>query len=109
MSQWNPAVTRKAAGMAKPNITNGDYERLAEFRYLLRLLRRFLIFSQKAAVEAGLTAQHAADFLPLRAISLGMLWISVAAWTATVIGLASSSWRSFREFRRSVARHTATH
>ncbi len=32
-----------------------DYERLAEFRYLLR---HFLIFSENAAVQAGLTAQQ---------------------------------------------------
>jgi tellurite resistance protein TehA-like permease len=51
---------------------------------------------------ASLRLSLAADFLPLRAISLGMLWISVAAWIATVLGLAVSSWRSFHEFRLSV-------
>jgi tellurite resistance protein TehA-like permease len=49
---------------------------------------------------ASLRLSLAADFPPLRAISLGMLWISVAAWMATVTGLAFSSWRSFRDFGR---------
>jgi tellurite resistance protein TehA-like permease len=56
---------------------------------------------------ASLRLSLAADFPPLRTVSLGMLWISVAAWIATVIGLAVSSWRSFREFRRSVARRAS--
>jgi DNA-binding MarR family transcriptional regulator len=36
-------------------LTQADYERLAEFRYLLR---RFLVFSEEAAERAGLTAQQ---------------------------------------------------
>jgi DNA-binding MarR family transcriptional regulator len=45
-------MARKArAGRLTPT----DYERLAEFRYLLR---QFLIFSEQAADRAGLTAQQ---------------------------------------------------
>lgn len=40
-----------------------DYERLAEFRYLLR---RFLIFSENAAVAAGLTAQQHQALLAIK-------------------------------------------
>jgi hypothetical protein len=40
-------------------------------------------------------------------ISLAMVWISLAAWAATFIGLAISSWRSFRQFTRSVSRQPA--
>ena len=56
-------MTRKAVGKAKPDITKADYERLAEFRYLLR---RFLIFSENAAVEAGLTAQQHQALLAIK-------------------------------------------
>jgi DNA-binding MarR family transcriptional regulator len=40
-----------------------DYERLAEFRYLLR---RFLQFSERAAQEAGLTAQQHQALLAIK-------------------------------------------
>jgi DNA-binding MarR family transcriptional regulator len=41
-----------------------DYAQLAAFRYTLR---RFLRFSEQAAAEAGLTAQHYQTMLVLRA------------------------------------------
>ncbi len=40
-----------------------DYERLAEFRYLLR---RFLMFSENAAEEAGLEAQQHQALLAIK-------------------------------------------
>jgi DNA-binding MarR family transcriptional regulator len=46
---------RKRAAMRDGELTQADYERLAEFRYLLR---RFLVFSEEAAERAGLTAQQ---------------------------------------------------
>src|ERR1700756_810849 len=46
---------RKRAAMRAGELTQADYERLAEFRYLLR---RFLVFSEEAAERAGLTAQQ---------------------------------------------------
>jgi DNA-binding MarR family transcriptional regulator len=45
----------KRAAMRGGELTQADYERLAEFRYLLR---RFLVFSEEAAEQAGLTAQQ---------------------------------------------------
>jgi DNA-binding MarR family transcriptional regulator len=46
---------RKRAAVCDGELTQADYERLAEFRYLLR---RFLVFSEEAAERAGLTAQQ---------------------------------------------------
>src|ERR1700756_1479577 len=44
-------------------LTRADYERLAEFRYLLR---QFLIFSEEAAERAGLTAQQHQAYLAIK-------------------------------------------
>jgi DNA-binding MarR family transcriptional regulator len=44
-------------------LTRADYERLAEFRYLLR---QFLIFSEEAAERAGLTAQQHQALLAIK-------------------------------------------
>jgi len=44
-------------------LTPTDYERLAEFRYLLR---QFLIFSEQAADHAGLTAQQHQALLAIK-------------------------------------------
>jgi DNA-binding MarR family transcriptional regulator len=44
-------------------LDQADYERLAELRYLLR---RFLIFSEAAAEQAGLTAQQHQALLALK-------------------------------------------
>jgi DNA-binding MarR family transcriptional regulator len=43
------------SGRGGAELRQVDYERLAELRYLLR---RFLLFSEKAAQKAGLTAQQ---------------------------------------------------
>jgi DNA-binding MarR family transcriptional regulator len=52
----------------KPCLTGSDYERLAEFRYLLR---RFLVFSETAAGEAGLTAQQHQALLAIKGFGGG--------------------------------------
>lgn len=44
-------------------LVKADYERLAEFRYLLR---RFLAFSEAAAAASGLTAQQHQALLAIR-------------------------------------------
>ena len=51
-----------SASPARP-LADADYERLAEFRYLLR---RFLIFSEDAAEQAGLTAQQHQALLAIK-------------------------------------------
>jgi DNA-binding MarR family transcriptional regulator len=47
----------------KRDLSKLDYERLAEFRYLLR---RFLVFSEEAAGQAGLTAQQHQALLAIK-------------------------------------------
>jgi DNA-binding MarR family transcriptional regulator len=58
-----------AATVKKPSRRRGldqaDYERLAEFRYLLR---RFLMFSEDAAIATGLTAQQHQALLAIRGL-----------------------------------------
>lgn len=44
-------------------LTGPDYERLAEFRYVLR---QFMIFSEDAAEETGLTAQQHQALLAIK-------------------------------------------
>jgi DNA-binding MarR family transcriptional regulator len=46
------------------NLSTEDYARLAAFRYALR---RFLRFSEEAALESGITGQHYQAMLILRA------------------------------------------
>jgi DNA-binding MarR family transcriptional regulator len=53
-----PRADRGEAGLAP-----ADYQRLAEFRYLLR---RFLVFSEQAAEQAGLTAQQHQALLTIK-------------------------------------------
>jgi DNA-binding MarR family transcriptional regulator len=53
----------KETGASTRPLSQPDYERLAEFRYLLR---RFLIFSEDAAESAGLTAQQHQALLAIK-------------------------------------------
>jgi DNA-binding MarR family transcriptional regulator len=52
-----------SASPAAGPLADADYERLAEFRYLLR---RFMIFSEDAADQAGLTAQQHQALLAIK-------------------------------------------
>lgn len=60
------AVTSKTVSRAKSDLSKADYERLAQFRYLLR---KFLIFSQTAAIKAGLTAQQHQALLAIKGVT----------------------------------------
>jgi len=51
-----------------PALTDADYRRLAEFRYLLR---EFLVFSEDAAEQAGLTAQQHQALLAIKGFGGG--------------------------------------
>lgn len=51
---------------AQRTLTDSDYQRLAEFRYVLR---HFLIFSENAAATAGLSAQQHQALLAIKAAS----------------------------------------
>ncbi len=54
---------RRPARRNAASLPQADYQRLAEFRYLLR---RFLIFSENAAEAMGLTAQQHQALLALK-------------------------------------------
>jgi DNA-binding MarR family transcriptional regulator len=56
-------TTGKTKGRAPRAFAQADYKRLAELRYLLR---RFLVFSERAAKEAGLTAQQHQALLAIK-------------------------------------------
>ena len=57
-----------------------------------------IVFPLGMITVTSLRLSLVADFLPLRAFSFAMMWVSVAAWTATILGLAIASWRSFWRF-----------
>jgi DNA-binding MarR family transcriptional regulator len=56
-------MKRATPGSVDRNLAKGDYETLAEFRYLLR---QFGAFSEDAAREAGLTAQQHQALLAIK-------------------------------------------
>lgn len=56
-------MTGKSTEESPRPLTDADYRRLAEFRYLLQ---RFLSFSESAAEETGLTPQHHQALLALK-------------------------------------------
>jgi tellurite resistance protein TehA-like permease len=56
-----------------------------------------LVFPLGMYALASLRLSLAADFPPLRTLSLAMAWLALAAWVATATGLVTASWRSFRE------------
>jgi tellurite resistance protein TehA-like permease len=57
-----------------------------------------LVFPLGMYALASLRLSLASDFPPLRSVSPAMVWVALAAWAATAIGLVVSSWRSWREF-----------
>lgn len=59
-----------------------------------------LVFPLGMYALASLRLSLASDFAPLRVLSLGMVWVALAAWAATAFGLLLSSWRSLRAFGR---------
>src|ERR1700761_8629347 len=59
---------KKSSGGLNPALGQDDYERLAEFRYLIRT---FLVFSETAAAAAGLTARQHQAMLMIRGMHGG--------------------------------------
>ncbi len=55
-----------------------------------------LVFPLGMYALASLRLSLAADFAPLRMISRGMIWVALACWAATAVGLALASWKSLR-------------
>lgn len=58
-----------------------------------------LVFPLGMYAAASGRLSLAADFAPLHAISMAMVWIALAAWATTALGLGRAARRSFREFR----------
>jgi tellurite resistance protein TehA-like permease len=55
-----------------------------------------LVFPLGMYALASLRLSLASDFPPLRAVSLAMVWIALLVWAATFVGMALSSWRSWK-------------
>lgn len=65
MSDGGARSSRKKGGHAKNGeLIQADYQRLAEFRYLLR---KFLVFSEAEAKQVGITAQQHQALLAIKA------------------------------------------
>jgi hypothetical protein len=47
---------------------------------------------------ATLRLSLAAEFPPLKLISQGMIWVALAAWTATALGFIYACWQNYRQF-----------
>jgi tellurite resistance protein TehA-like permease len=58
-----------------------------------------LVFPLGMYALASLRLSLASDYPPLHLISLGMVWVALAAWIATAIGLLRATWRSWRTFK----------
>ena len=75
---------------SRADLAPADYERLADFRYLLR---RFLIFSEEAAHEAGLTPQQHQALLAIKGhrgrepLTIGVLAQRLAIRPHSAVGL----------------------
>lgn len=57
-----------------------------------------LVFPLGMYALASLRLSLAVEFSPLRTISQVMVWVALAVWGATAIGLIVSNWRSLRRF-----------
>src|SRR3546814_17146544 len=73
-SKWACSVA--SHDMAGDPFCDRDYEALATFRYELR---RFVRFSEEAAIAAGLTPQHYQVLLTLRASPDGAMLVGALA------------------------------
>jgi tellurite resistance protein TehA-like permease len=54
-----------------------------------------LVFPLGMYALASLRLSLASDYPPLHLISLGMVWVALAAWIATAVGLVRATWRSW--------------
>jgi DNA-binding MarR family transcriptional regulator len=86
----NGKGTPHGHGASSGELTHADYERLAEFRYLLR---RFLRFSKEAAEREGLTAQQHQALLVIKghsgpqSLTTGALAERLAIRSHSAVGL----------------------
>jgi DNA-binding MarR family transcriptional regulator len=83
-------VTASSLSRAARRLSKGDYERLAEFRYLVR---RFLAFSEAAARRTGLTPRQHQALLAIKGhpdrqrVSVGELAEQLGLRHHSVVGL----------------------
>jgi len=81
---------KHAAGAGRRSLAKGDYETLAEFRYVLR---QFGAFSEAAARRAGLTAQQHQALLAIKgfpgreAVTIGELAERLSLKHHSAVGL----------------------
>jgi DNA-binding MarR family transcriptional regulator len=61
-------MAKKQSGPSQHSLTQADYSLLAEFR---RLLRHFLVFSETAARDAGLSPQQHQALLAIKGFGAG--------------------------------------
>jgi tellurite resistance protein TehA-like permease len=59
-----------------------------------------LVFPLGMYALASLRLSLAADLPPLRTVSVAMIWVALAAWTATALAFAHACWRRYRTFDR---------
>jgi tellurite resistance protein TehA-like permease len=57
-----------------------------------------LVFPLGMYALASLRLSLASDFLPLRAISLTMVWIALVVWAMTFVGMMWTTCRSWRTY-----------
>jgi tellurite resistance protein TehA-like permease len=57
-----------------------------------------LVFPLGMYALASLRFSRVTGFPPLRDLSYGIIWVAVAAWVATSVGLVAATWRHFRQF-----------
>ena len=83
-------MSAKSGGKPSRGLDQAEYERLAEFRYVLR---HFLIFSENAALAGGLSAQQHQALLAIKAvgesarITAGLLAERLAIRPNSAVGL----------------------
>ncbi len=55
-----------------------------------------LVFPLGMYALASMRLSLASDFPPLRSVALAMVWVALAAWVASAVGLALATWRDWR-------------
>ncbi|HVY58835.1 MAG TPA: tellurite resistance/C4-dicarboxylate transporter family protein [Xanthobacteraceae bacterium] len=63
-----------------------------------------LVFPLGMYALASLRLSLASEFAPLQSVAGGMVWVALAAWTATAFGLIIATWRSLRAFTPATGR-----
>jgi tellurite resistance protein TehA-like permease len=62
-----------------------------------------LVFPLGMYALASLRLSRVTEFSPLLGISHSIIWVAVAAWIMTCVGLVAATWRHFRAFDASAS------